>query len=340
VFSVLMLLVFAGNPFPKMDQRIESLQFSIEGEAKGFAPDGTAITEYFAQSHWSGEIRYHRDGAMSWEWQDGFAEGKLKKFSTIHGGESHQITTTKGKPSQSKLPGDMGAFFKGLRKRELPDAWPTLFGPYNPFFYGVTPEVSKRVEKLNGVDYDVFDVSTVKDVITTRYWFTKDAYPNVVQWEEFKMIGGKSLLVQRCEIKLGKVPLGQDFFTFPIESARSVLISKDFKTKAVTQLKTPQQVFYTRINPASMKLNTIKDRDSLQFAFDDKSKVLDFTKPQPVGKTVLVKDRSLLKPSDPETTSKALLEREHGGDSSWLWLLFAGLGLISVVVGFILWRRS
>jgi hypothetical protein len=303
----LVVLLFAGNPLPPLDSRVNSLHFLIEGETAGFNPDGSPIlNEGFDKTDWSGEIRFHRDGAMSWEWRSDMQPG-LMKFSAIHEGESHSIHILRGKPSQTKLTGDLGFFVEDSKFRDLSDAWPTMFGPYNPLYSNTPASIPTRVEKLNGVDYDVMDVPISNGSRMIRYWITRSNHPNVVQWEEFET-NKPPVLIDRCEIRLGKIPLENEPFYFPVESTRSVFKTTNSATKKDSYSKTPQKVFYTRIMPPFMKVNTISDRDSIQFPF---------------------------MPLSEATTALPQLERR----ASWFWPLIAG-GLASVVSGAIMWRRS
>jgi len=330
----LVVFLFAGNPLPALDPRVESVHFLVEGEVSIFNPDGT-LKDGSPSHAWSGEIRFHRDGAISMERRSDAQKGVLSKLSVIHGGETHDIQTFQGKLAQMKRAGDIGDFFAEMNLRGLPDTWPTLFAPYNPLFRTIAA-VPKRVEQIGGIDHDVMDVPFGRSRMM-RYWLTKDAHPNVVRWEEFK-VSKPTDPISRCEIRLGRIPLEGGFFTFPVESIRSVFEVMGPDEKKMVQYKIPQQVFATRIIPASMKVNTITDRDSISFAYDNKSQVFDQTKPQPVAKTTAVKDSSAVEPSSPDETSKALLERGRSAGNSW-WLL----GLASTVVGvisFVLWRRS
>jgi hypothetical protein len=321
---VLVISALLQSP-PSLDPRIFSLEFLIEGERAGYGPNGEVLPAY-SKSAWSGAVKFHREGAVSLEWQDDDVPGALRRYAVQHGAETRIQDKVRGRFVQAREVGDLEMFFSDLRRRELPDIWPGLFAPYNstlklPF--------TMRSETLNGVVCDVLEIvegQQTKRLI--RYWMTQG---NVVRWEEFEDVQGKRLR-SRCDISLRKVKFDGGELTVPVEAHRGVYYNVDYATKKVTWSDKPRQVFTTRIPPASIKINTIDDRKKVMFPFDGKTRVVDFSKPQPPGQSATeVRLQRNVTPSDPVTVAQALTKHRHEC-FNWWWMgvisaIFAAIGL-------------
>jgi hypothetical protein len=322
LFSLIVAVVVSENPLPPFDSRVKSLEFTVEGERTFYTPEG-AIDPGHRTVPWQGTVRYHHEGGLSLEWRTDELPGGLRKLSLRHGGEAHAIDVLQGKVQQRREIGDLKRVYLNMRLRELPDAWPTLFAPYDPRLANAT--ATSRETTLDGTAYDLVEVSLNGQPFSS-YWVRQGASREVAQWEQYDYSQGSKQVVQRCRITLRPATYGGMTILVPSESHRELYKVFNSQTNVSQFYSRPAQVFTTRILPQTVKINTIDDVNSLMFAFDGKTKVIDMTKPQPVPPSI-ARFQHELKPSDSGDVAKALADRTHSAETRWwLWgLLTAAL---------------